>query len=80
MGLSTDYKRKILAIENIPQESASGWEEVLLKLRERGLNDVVLFVTDGLKSIENAINKVFPSTEHQKCAVHLKRNILSYVR
>ncbi|HEY9187447.1 MAG TPA: IS256 family transposase [Ignavibacteria bacterium] len=80
MGLTPEYKREILAIECIPQESAKGWEEVLSKLKDRGVNEIELFVTDGLKSIEMSINKVFPKSSHQKCTVHLKRNILSYVR
>lgn len=80
MGLTTDYKREILSIENIPEESALGWENVLLKLKERGLTKVTLFVSDGLKSLDRAISKVFPESNHQKCTVHLKRNILSYVK
>lgn len=80
MGLTKEYKREILAIESLPQESATGWEEVLLKLRKRGVKEVNLFVTDGLKSIDSSINKVFPESDHQKCTVHLKRNILSYIR
>ena len=29
LGLKEDYTREVLGIVNIPQESASGWQEVL---------------------------------------------------
>lgn len=80
MGLKTDYTREIIGITNIPTESASGWEIVLQELKDRGVKKVNLFVSDGLKSLEGAIAKVFNKSVHQKCIVHLIRSILSKVR
>lgn len=80
MGLKKDYTREIIGIVNIPTESASGWEQALLELKERGLKKVHLFVSDGLKSLENAISSSFNKSVHQKCIVHLIRNILAKVR
>ncbi len=80
MGLKKDYTREIIGIINIPTESATGWEQALLELKERGLEKVHLFVSDGLKSLETAISKVYYQSDHQKCTVHLIRNILAKVK
>src|SRR6056297_346753 len=80
MGLKKDFTREIIGIVNLPVESAVGWQEVLNGLKERGLKKVHLFVSDGLKSLETAIAKEFNQSTHQKCIVHLQRNILAYVR
>lgn len=80
VGLNKDLKREILGIYSIPQESASGWREVLEDLKDRGLKNVALFVADGLKSLETSIADVFPKSRFQKCVTHLKRNTLKKAR
>ena len=80
MGLKKDYTREIIGIVNIPTESSTGWEQALNELKDRGVENVHLFVSDGLKSLETAVAKVFNKSVHQKCIVHLQRNILAYVR
>jgi len=80
MGLKTDYTREIIGIVNIPTESSTGWEQALLELKQRGVRTVKLFVSDGLKSLETAVSKIFNRAVHQKCIVHLQRNILAYTR
>ena len=80
MGLKKDFTREIIGIVNIPTESATGWELVLEELKQRGVSKVHLFVSDGLKSLETAVSKVFNQSVHQKCIVHLQRNILATVR
>jgi transposase-like protein len=80
MGLKKDYTREIIGIINIPIESSTGWEQALREIKERGVENIHLFVSDGLKSLEIAVSKVFHKSVHQKCIVHLQRNILAYVR
>lgn len=80
MGLNREFKREILGIYSIPQESAAGWRQVLTDLGNRGVRTVGLFVADGLTGLENAVAGVFPNSRFQKCVVHLKRNILRNVR
>jgi transposase-like protein len=80
MGLKKDFTREIIGIVNVPVESSTGWELVLNELKQRGVNKVHLFVSDGLKSLETAVAKVFNQSVHQKCIVHLQRNILATVR
>lgn len=80
MGLKTNLEREVLGIYSIPQESASGWEEVLNDLRKRGLKRFIMCIADGLSNLEEALGKVYPKALLQKCVVHKIRNILLKVR
>ena len=80
LGLKSDFTREILAVVNMPTESASGWQAVLGQLQERGGNHVGLFVFDDLKGLDMTIGKLFADSERQKCVLHLQRNLSSHVR
>lgn len=80
LGLKQDLTREVLGIVNIPQESASGWQEVLLGIQSRGVNKVGLFVFDDLSGLDTIIGKVFSSSMQQKCVLHFQRNLNKHVR
>lgn len=80
LGLKEDYTREVLGIINIPQESASGWQEVLEKIRSRGVEQVGLFVFDDLTGLDTVIGKVFASSMQQKCVIHFQRNLSKHIR
>ncbi|WP_460028972.1 transposase, partial [Methyloparacoccus murrellii] len=42
----------------------------------RGVADILIAVTDGLKGMPEALAAVFPATTLQTCIVHLIRNSL----
>src|SRR5688572_12429058 len=48
------------------------------ELRNRGVEDILIAVVDGLKGFPEAITAVFPQTTVQTCIVHLLRHSLSY--
>ncbi len=79
IALRSDMTRDIIALEHFPTESASGWQEVLFMLKERGLKSTKLIIADGLTGLENSIPQVYPKAKFQKCVVHFKRNILNKV-
>ncbi len=79
MGVKTDYSREVIAIESIPSESATGWKEVLTNIKQRGVKKIGLIISDNLTGLDAVIPLVYKNTEHQKCVVHLKRNILNKV-
>ena len=56
-------------------ESKEGWLRVLNDLIDRGLQKVVLVVSDDFSGLSEAIKSLLPDTEHQLCFVHLKRKI-----
>lgn len=80
LGLKEDYTREVLSIVNIPQESASGWEEVLQSIQKRGVGQVGLFVFDDLTGLEKVIGKTFPGSMQQKCVLHFQRNLNKHIR
>ena len=47
-------------------------------LKTRGVNDILIAVTDGLKGMPEALGAVFPAATLQTCIVHLIRNSLDY--
>ena len=49
------------------------------ELKNRGIEDVLIAVVDGLKGFPEAITAVFPQTQAQTCIVHLIRNSLDFV-
>lgn len=80
LGLKPDFTREILSIKNIPTESSLGWKSILFDLRERGLEKVNLFVSDDLKGLGEIINTIYPQSDHQKCTLHLQKNISKEIR
>ena len=49
------------------------------ELKNRGVEDILLAVVDGLKGFPEAITAVFPETIVQTCIVHLLRNSMDFV-
>ena len=49
------------------------------ELRNRGVEDILIAVVDGLKGFPEAIAACYPRTIVQTCIVHLIRNSLSFV-
>src|SRR6478752_4781929 len=49
------------------------------ELRNRGVEDILLAVVDGLKGFPEAILAVFPQAVVQTCIVHLLRHSLDFV-
>ena len=80
LGLKEDLTREVLSIINIPQESASGWEEVLIGIKQRGVDRVGLFVFDDLTGLDTVIGKVFSASLQQKCVLHFQRNLNKNIR
>lgn len=79
LGVKEDYTREVLGIVNIPSESATGWREVLESIKLRGVKKIGLIISDNLTGLDTVIPLVFKEVAHQKCVVHLKRNILNKV-
>ena len=80
LGLKPDYTREVIAIVNLPTESAIGWQQVFEGLKSRGLQSVGILISDGLSGLDDAVASSFKNVPHQKCIVHLQRNLQAYVR
>jgi putative transposase len=80
LGVTPSGERWVLGYWLLPAESALGWEGVLGELWQRGLRRVLLFITDGLPGLPEAIQRVYPQAEWQRCVVHGVRWSLGQVR
>src|SRR3954463_16678666 len=78
LGVLRDGSRDILGLWIEGTEGAKFWMKVFNDLKTRGLNDILIAVTDGLKGMAEALGAVFPATTLQTCIVHLIRNSLDY--
>jgi putative transposase len=79
VGINLDGQKECLGLWICETESAKYWLSVLNELKNRGVQDVLIFTVDNLKGISEAIEAVFPRAEIQKCIVHQIRNSLRYV-
>jgi putative transposase len=59
-------------------EGAKFWLQVCTELRNRGVEDVLMAVCDGLKGLPEAIAEVWPRTVVQTCVIHLLRASFRY--
>lgn len=80
LAVTEEGTREVLGIFNMPQESATGWSDILDKLKERGVQRVGLIVADGIKGLDTVIGEKLPGTPLQRCVTHLKRNMFAKVR
>ena len=78
LGVQADGSRDILGLWIEGTEGAKFWMKVFNDLRTRGVGDILIAVTDGLKGMQEALAAVFPATTLQTCIVHLIRNSLNY--
>ena len=78
LGVLPDGTREILGLWVENTEGAKFWMRVFNELKTRGVQDILIAVTDGLKGMPTALETVFPATTLQTCIVHLIRNSLSY--
>ena len=60
-------------------ESASFWMGVLSDMKARGVEDILITVTDNLSGFTKTIKSVFPQSDTQICVVHQIRNACKYV-
>lgn len=78
LGVQRDGCRDILGMWIEGTEGAKFWMKVFNDLKTRGVQDILIAVTDGLKGMPQALEAVFPKTTLQTCIVHLIRNSLDY--
>jgi transposase-like protein len=78
LGILPDGTRDILGLWIESTEGAKFWMKVFNDLKTRGVADILIAVTDGLKGMAEALEAVFPATTLQTCIVHLIRNSLDY--
>ena len=77
IGITLEGQKECLGIWLGQSESSKFWLGLLNELRNRGVNDVLIFAVDGLTGFPEAIHAAFPEAEVQRCFVHQIRNSLA---
>lgn len=79
LGVRADGAKEVLGLWVEQNEGAKFWLRVMNELKNRGVDDIMLAVVDGLKGFPDAITAVFPDATVQTCVVHLLRNSMDFV-
>jgi putative transposase len=79
LGVRPDGAKGILGLWIEQNEGAKFWLRVMNELKNRGVEDVLIAIVDGLKGFPEAITAVFPQAQVQTCIVHLIRHSLAFV-
>ena len=79
IAINMEGKKELLGIWVGKNEGSKFWMQVVTELKNRGIEQIYVACTDGLKGFPEAINSVFPLTIVQLCIVHMVRNSTKYV-
>lgn len=77
IGVNERGEKHFLAIEDGVRESTQSWREVLLKLKDRGMNTPKLAIGDGAMGFWAALEEIYPDTRAQRCWMHKTMNVLN---
>ncbi len=71
LAVTTEGRRDILGLwAGDGGEGAKHWLHILTEIKNRGVNDVLMLVCDGLKGLPEAVETVWPRTIVQTSSVH----------
>ena len=79
IGVSTSGFREILGVAEGSREDVESWRQFLRYLRERGLEQIDLVVSDKSLGFLEALGEFYPDAKWQRCVVHFYRNVLHAV-
>jgi len=77
VGVTARGKKRFLAIEDGVRESTQSWREVLLNLKDRGMNAPKLAIGDGAMGFWAAMDEIYPASRQQRCWQHKTMNVLN---
>ncbi len=78
IGMRCTGHKEVLGLWIEQTEGAKFWMRVMTELRNRGVEDILMAVVDGLKGFPEAITAIFPQTQVQTCIVHLLRYSMQF--
>jgi putative transposase len=75
VGFTGEGRREVLYWGVSDSESEQCWGEVFKNLKDRGLKDLKLVISDAHRGIRSALNRHFQGAMWQRCRVHFKREM-----
>lgn len=79
IGVNADGFRDILGICEGHKEDKAGWAGFLQHLKQRGMRDIQLIISDACLGLIEAVGEFYPDARWQRCSVHWYRNAFSKV-
>lgn len=76
VAINQDGYREVVGLMLGDSESFDSWSEFFAWLKQRGLKDVELVVSDDHRGLVKAIEVHFQGATWQRCQTHLLRNVL----
>jgi transposase-like protein len=79
VGINLAGEREVLGFSVGHRENQNAWEQLFDDLKRRGVQQVDLWITDGLQAMLNAVKAKFPGSQPQRWVKHKMENVLSYL-
>ena len=79
VGVTEDGFRQVLGVAEGAKEDKAGWSGFLRHLKQRGLKNVKLFISDACLGLIESVNEFYPEAKWQRCVVHFYRNVFTVV-
>ena len=79
VGVNAEGFREVLGVMEGAKEDKASWTRFLRHLKDRGLKDVRLAISDKCLGLVESLVDFYPDAAWQRCAVHFYRNVWSFV-
>ena len=79
IGIDSAGHREVLGFTIGDRENQKAWEDLMDDLKNRGVRQIDLWITDGGKAMINAIENKFSAAKRQRCVKHKMENVLGYI-
>ena len=76
LALNIDGNKEVLGLYLSESEGANFWLSVLTDLQNRGVEDILITLGDGLTGFPEAMASIYPDTEVQLCIRSATRGVL----
>lgn len=76
IGINEQGYREILGFCCADSETEAGWTAFFRQLKDRGLTQVEMVISDAHKGLVQAIKQCFQGASWQRCQTHFSRNML----
>ena len=80
IGITPSGEKHVVDYGIYPNESTLAYKELLDHAKQRGLEDILLFVGDGFQGLQQACQEIYPRARFQRCWVHITRMVRMLIR
>ena len=78
-GVNIEGRRRVLDFMVADTESEATYAELFSRLKERGLHDVRMVISDAHQGLKKAIERFFDGASWQRCRFHFMRDFINKI-